>query len=142
MLFQIGTLAIDLDELVTESSSNIAVSRSIENEPNTEYVVGQNKNFYQIKVKSNEIIHKYSFKIRLPHSKFIILDKMFYDQRQVDFYNFDPATDSVLSTLLEFKSSLSPKPTSRCIIKSLEILDSLFKDGLVYYELEINIAEI
>lgn len=140
MLFRIGTLIVEIEDLVL--NDKFAVVRSIESEPNAEYSIGLNKNFYQIKIKSSEFIHKYSFKLRLEAGRFLILDSLHYEQKQTDLHFFNPSTDSVQSKLLEFESIMSPKSSSKCLIKKLEILDSQIKEGLVYYEIDVEIVEI
>lgn len=140
-LLQIGSLTFNFDELVLEEDK-FAIKKSVENKPNTEYQLGVNKSFYPIKLISSEFFQKYDFTLRLSREKFLQLDTLFYNQKQVAFSNFDPEIDNVYNILLEFKSSLSKKQTpSFCSIDSLEILDSFIKNDVVYYEVNVIVIE-
>lgn len=125
-ILTIGSIAIDYAEL--KENQAFPLKRVLERAPMEEMEIGRTKNGSVLSIQSGESIWKWDLVLVLDQLKTQSFFELFNNQDISEPYYF--------SSPLTIRSNYT-----YCSIKSLEIVNSYYRDSDIYYEIALTLLE-
>lgn len=140
IIFSIDTLSFSNTELKV-NDGNFSITREVNTQPQEEYSIGQNKNFFPLNIRSKRSTYKYDITLLLTKDKFLELENLKNYQLDNKIRNFKVGSDWQ-NAFFTFDSPFT-YGTSYVIVRELNLKNSLLDSmGNIIYECELKLEEV